>query len=261
MNTWIDKLIDDYYKFLRDRTAIITDTGTNWAVINTPFVGAFNDCIEIYIKKSGDKITLSDDGITLKNLDMLGISFSHSHQRKWVLDGILITYGVTCDNEELVVESTNTNFAQKKHNLIMAISEINDMYMLSKPSIPSIFKEDVKVFLEEQNVIYTPQFISKGRTGLEFAFDFQIAHKNKEIVIKSFNSLSKSNVPYFLFAWDDVKSVREQMSNKNLLGLAFVNDMEKKVESEYVEALRSRNAECVFWSERNDPENLQKLIA
>ena len=30
MNTWIDKLINDYYKFLRDRTAIITDTGTDW---------------------------------------------------------------------------------------------------------------------------------------------------------------------------------------------------------------------------------------
>jgi hypothetical protein len=69
------------------------------------------------------------------------------------------------------------------------------------------------------------------------------------------------NVPNFLFTWDDVKSVREQISNKSLIGLAFVNDVEKGAEAEYIEALRSRNAECILWSERNNHENLQKLVA
>jgi hypothetical protein len=64
-----------------------------------------------------------------------------------------------------------------------------------------------------------------------------------------------------LFTWDDVKSVREQVSNKSLMGLAFVNDIEKGAETEYIEALRSRNAECILWSERNRPENIQKLQA
>jgi hypothetical protein len=259
--TWIDELITNYYKFLRDRTTIITDTGTDWAVISTPFIGAFNDNLEIYAKKSYDKIILSDDGITLKNLDLQGVSISHSPKRKEFLERLLLTYGITCNDDELTVEATETNFAQKKHNLIMAISEVSDMYMLSKPAVSSFFKEDVRQFFDEQEIIYTPQFISKGRTGLEFTFDFQIAYKNKEIVIKSFNSLNKMNVPNFLFTWDDVKSVREQVSNKNLMGLAFVNDTEKGVEPEYIEALRSRNAECILWSERSKPENVQKLIA
>jgi hypothetical protein len=64
-----------------------------------------------------------------------------------------------------------------------------------------------------------------------------------------------------LFTWDDVKSVREQVSNKSLMGLAFVNDIEKGAETEYIEALKSRNAECILWSERNKPENIQKLLA
>jgi hypothetical protein len=261
MNTWIDKLINDYYKFLRDRTVSITATDTEWAVISTPFIGAFNDCLEIYVKKSHDKIILSDDGITLKNLDLQGVAISHSPKRKEILDRLLLTYGITYNNNEFVVEANEANFAQRKHNLIMAISEVNDMYMLSNPSVSSMFKEDVKLFLDEQEIIYTPQFISKGRTGLEFTFDFQIAYKNKEIVIKSFNSLNKMNVPNFLFTWDDVKSVREQISNKSLMGLAFVNDAEKGIEAEYIEALKSRYAECILWSERNNSESLQKLVA
>jgi len=261
MNTWIDKLIDDYYKFLRDRTLAITDTGTDWAVISTPFIGAFNDHIEIYAKKNQDKIILSDDGITLKNLELQGVSISNSSKRKEILDKLLLTYGIKCKNDELIVETTEAHFAQKKHNLMMTIFEINDMYVLSKPSVSSIFKEDVRLFLDEQNVIYTPEFISRGRTGLEFAFDFQIAHKNREIIIKSFNSLSKANIPNFLFTWDDVKSAREQMSNKKVIGLAFVNDVEKAVELEYIDALKSRYAECILWSERHNPENIEKLVA
>ena len=261
MNTWIDKLINDYYKFLRDRTAIITDTGTDWAAISTPFIGAFNDYLEIYIKKSQDKIVLSDDGNTLKNLDLQGVSVSSSPKRKEILEKLLLTYGIKYDDDEFIVEATEANFAQKKHNLIMAITEVNDMYMLSNPTVSSIFKEDVKLFLDEQEIIYTPQFISRGRSGLEFTFDFQIAHKDKEIVIKSFNSLNKNNIPNFLFTWDDVKSVREQVSNKSLMGLAFINDTEKKIEAEYIEALKSRNAECILWSERYNPENKIKLVA
>lgn len=258
MNTWIDKLIDEYYKFLKERTAVITDTGTEWAVISTPFVGAFNDTLEIYAKKSGDKIILSDDGVTLSNLDLQGAAITYSAKRKELLNKILLTYGIVCENDEFVVEASETTFAQKKHNLIMAISEINDMYTLSKPAVLSVFKEDVKSFLDTQDIIYTPQFISKGKVGLEFTFDFQIAYKHKEIIIKSFNRLDKNNIPNFLFTWDDVKSVREQITGKVLTGVAIIND-EKEVLPEYLEALKIKNADYILWSEKDKPENINKL--
>jgi hypothetical protein len=260
MNTWIDKLIDDYYKFLKEHTTVITETGTEWVVINTPFASAFNDTLEIYVKKSGDKMILSDDGVTLYDLGLQGVSILHSTKRKELLNKILLTYGIVCENDELVVAATETTFAQKKHNLIMAISEINDMYMISKPSVNFVFKDDVKSFLDTQDIIYTPQFISKGKVGLEFAFDFQIAYKNKEIIIKSFNKLDKSNIPQFLFTWDDVKSVREQLTGKNIIGIAIIND-DKELLPEYLDALKIKNADYILWSEKNKPENVNKLKA
>lgn len=261
MNNWLNELIDNYYDFLKGRTAVVTETGTNWAVISTPFIGLFNDTLEIYAKKDNEKILLSDDGITVKNLDLIGSPVSRSPKRKDLLDKILLNYGIQYQDNEFITEATEQNFAQKKHNLVSAISEINDMYMLAKHTVASIFKDDVRDYLNEQQIIYTPQFISKGSTGLEFTFDFQVAYRNEEIVIKSFNSMNKLNLPNFLFTWEDIKSARERITNKRVVGLAIINDEEKEIQAEYFDALKSKNADFILWTERHTPENVNKLKA
>ena len=259
MNTWINELIDKYYDFLKGRTAVVTETGTDWAVISTPFIGLFNDTLDVYAKKDNGKILLSDDGITIKNLDLIGSPISRSPKRKDLLEKILLNYGVQFQDNEFITEATEQNFPQKKHNLVSAISEINDMYMLAKHTIASIFKDDVRDYLDEQQIIYTPQFISKGSTGLEFTFDFQIAYRDKEIVIKSFNSMNKLNLPNFLFTWDDIKSIREKVTDKQVVGLAIINDEEKEIQEEYLDALKSKNADYILWTQRHTPENVNKL--
>lgn len=259
MKSWLNELIDQYFDFLRGRTSVITDTGTDWAVISTPFLGLFNDTLEVYAKKENGKILLSDDGVTIKNLDLVGSSITRSPKRKELLDKILLNYGIQFQDNELITEATEQTFAQKKHNMVSAISEINDMYMLAKHTVASIFRDDVREYLNEQEIIYTPQFISKGSTGLEFTFDFQIAYRDKEIVIKSFNSLNKVNLPNFLFTWDDIKTVREKVTGKKVIGLAIINDEDKEIQGEYLEALKTRNADYILWKERYKPENISKL--
>ncbi|MCX8481733.1 MAG: DUF1829 domain-containing protein, partial [Sediminibacterium sp.] len=153
------------------------------------------------------------------------------------------------------------DFPQKKHNLICAISEISDIGMTAKHTVSSIFREDVKAYLDEQNIIYTPQFIAKGYTGIEFEFDFQIAGKNNELVIKSFNSLNKINVPNFLFGWEDIKPARERISGKKLIGLAIINNIDKEINTEYIDALKSKGAECINWDQRHQSNMTEKLVA
>jgi len=260
MNNWVNELIDKYYEFLKERTAVITETGSNWAVISTPFIGLFNDTLEVYAKKDNGKIILSDDGVTLKNLELVGSIISRSPKRKDLLERILLTYGIHLQNDdELIVEATENNFPQKEHNLISAISEINDMYMLAKHTVATIFKEDVRNYLDEQQIIYTPQFISKGSTRLEFTFDFQIAYREKEIVLKAFNTINKLNLPNFLFTWEDIKSVREKITGKQVVGLAMINDESKEIQQEYLDAMKSKNADFILWSQRHTPESIRKI--
>jgi hypothetical protein len=259
---WIDNSIKEYYNWLREKTIVTKDERTGWSVISTPFLGLFNDSIEIYAKLEDGKLILSDDGMTLANLELAGAPILRSPKRKEWLEMIFLNYGITLnDKNELQVIGTEKDFNQKKHNLICAISEVSDMAMMAKHTVSSLFKEDVKAYLDEQNIIYTPQFIAKGSTGIEFTFDFQIAGRKKELVIKSFNSLNKINVPNFLFGWEDIKTAREKVSGKELNGLAIVNNVEKEIKQEYLDALESKGAGYILWGQRHQPEMLEKLVA
>lgn len=253
--------MDNYYNWLREKTFIQKDTNTDWFLINTPFIGAFNDTIEIYAQKNGSQLKLSDNGETMSNLELQGLQIQGSRRRRILLDAILHNYGVKVENNDLIIETNIENFSQSKHNFLSAIIEINDLYVLSKHNVASIFKEDVRNYLESQEIIFTPDFISKGSTGLEFNFDFQIAQRDKEIVIKSFNTINKSNLPTFLFSWDDIKPVREKITKKNVNAIAIINDIDKEIKSEFLEALKSKNADYILWSERNSEKNRKLLVA
>jgi len=248
---WINTYVDNYYSWLREKTFIQKDSDTDWFLINTPFLGAFNDTIEIYAQKRGTHLMLSDNGETMSNLELQGLHIQGSKRRRAILDTILLNYGVRSENDELTIEANIDNFSQIKHNFLSAIIEINDLYVLSKHNVSSIFKEDVRQYLDSQDIIYTPDFISKGATGLEFNFDFQIAKKDREIVIKSFNTINKSNLPTFLFSWDDIKPVREKITKKQVNAVAIINDFEKDIKAEFLEALKAKNADYILWSERD----------
>lgn len=256
---WVDDIMNNYYTFLKEKTMITANGVSDWVEISTPFVSLFNDAVDIYAKKDGQRILLSDDGNTLRNLELSGLEISRSPKRKEILDRILINYGVKINENELTIEATEKDFPQKKLNLISAITETADMYYLAKHTVASVFREDVKAYLDEQEIIYTPYFISKGSTGLEFTFDFQIAYRNTEIVIKSFNSINKMNLPQFLFTWDDIKKVREQQTQKEIIGLAVINDLDREINDEYLTALDNKGASHIIWSERHKPESIKKL--
>lgn len=259
--SWIENSIKEYYNWLHEKTIVTKDENTGWSAITTPFLGLFNDNIEIYAKLENGKLILSDDGVTLANLELEGAPILRSPKRKEWLDMVLLNYGITLSHNELQVIGTEKDFNQKKHNLICAISEVSDMAMMAKHTVSSLFKEDVKACLDEQGIIYTPQFIAKGSTGIEFTFDFQIAGKQQEIVIKSFNSLNKINVPNFLFGWEDIKPTREKVSCKKLKGLAIVNNEDKEIKREYLDALESKGADIILWDQRYQPEMLKKFAA
>lgn len=256
---WANELINEYYGWLKSKTVIIPDLSTEWVAIQTPFIGLYNDVIEIYAQKKGDNIILSDNGETLNNLELVGASISRTGERRMIAERILLNYGIQLIGNELTTKTSEINFPQKKHNFLSAILELNDLYVLSKSTVSSIFKEDVRIYLDEQDIIYTPDFISKGSTGLEFMFDFQIAGKKSEVVLKSFNTINKQSLTSFLFSWDDIKPVREKVSKKNVTAVAFLNDSEKPIKSDILNAFKTKNADYILWSERNSDENIYKL--
>ena len=94
--------------WLKQRTFDQQDDITSWSVISTPFVGMFNDTIDIFVRKLPDgKVTLSDDGNTLANLELVGVSFKTSAGRKDILDRIKLNYGVVITREAELTKTVN----------------------------------------------------------------------------------------------------------------------------------------------------------
>lgn len=254
MSNWIDDRLKEYYAWMRDNTLVKEDSLTGWVAISTPFVGLFNDNIQIYAKRENNGIILSDDGETLDNLALAGVEIARSQHRKQNVDYILSNYGVELSNGELIIKANNSNFPRQKHNLISAISEISDMSIVAKHTVASMFNEDVATYLEEMDITYSRSFIARGSTGLEITFDFQIAGKTQEVIIKPFNTLTRSMVERFIFGWNDIKPVRENQSHKVVKGIAIINDTNSDPKDELLHAIRSQDADVILWSQRHKTE-------
>jgi hypothetical protein len=48
-------------------------------------------------------------------------------------------------------------------------------------------------------------------------FDFQIAGKNSELVLKSFNTINKQSLSSFLFSWDDINPTSASMQARSAI--------------------------------------------
>ena len=248
---WIEKGINDYYDWLRNRTTIQVDRTTGWSVISTPFVGLFNDTIDLFVKMTErGTILLSDDGSTIKNLDMLGVAFNTGN-RKSILERVCYNFGVTLNKDgEITKEVEQGKFPQGKHDMIRAIMELSDFAPLSSHRAPSLFKDEVKSFFREKKINVTPSFIIQGRSGINFTFDYMMAYTDRELLFQLFNNLNKGNLATFFFGIDEVREPREKLSEKKLKPVAIVNDVEAEIKPEYMQAFAYRGAEIIHWSKR-----------
>ena len=98
-------------------------------------------------------------------------------------------------------------------------------------------------------------FIVRGTSGLDFNFDFQVAGRQSELAVKTFNSLKQNNLSSYLFCLGDVKETRERASGKEFRSLAIVNDTGAKPSERLIEALHAYDTNVLLWSERERPEN------
>ena len=55
--------------------------------------------------------------------------------------------------------------------------------------------------------------------------------------------------------------MREKQTEKKVIGLAVINNEDREIKDEYLEALRNKRAEFILWKDRNKLENTRKLKA
>jgi len=245
------QLVDDYVRWLREGITAVQIGEI--CEITTPFLDRHNDHLQIYIKKTDEGLVLTDDAYTIEDLLLSGCDLG-TQRRSALLDSILNGFGVQRIEDELTVQASESNLAQKKHNLIQAMLAVNDLFVLARPTVIAIFREDVERFLTMNEVRFTPSVSFTGRSGFHHNFDFVIpaSAKMPERVVKAINTPNRNTAVPYIFAWQDTKEARPPRSS----AIAVVNDEERDVSQDLLSAFSQYEIEVLKWSEREDKAEL-----
>lgn len=224
--------------------------------ITLPFLDRNNDCIEIYIiKKGDDSFFITDDGLTLSDLESSGFNIFTSKRRKTILNAIVSSYGITLtDDNQLSTYCTIKDIAYKKHMLAQCMAKVSDMFYLNKSNVQSVFIDDVKGFFDENDIRYVEDVSVIGKSKYVTHYDFIISKSSKspERLIKVVNNINITSVKNILFAWNDTKANR-QPDSKLYTFIRNVSD------DKAIIALKQYNILPAIWNERN--KYIKELVA
>lgn len=250
-------LVNSYIEWLRKKISVKNIDGI--CEITTPFVDRHNDQIQIYVKDYKNKLILTDDGYTIRDLELSGVKITSEKMRR-IFYSILNGFGVKLEGDELIIETTLNDFPQKKHNLVQAILAVNDLWTGTKPPEEvSFFKEEVENYLRIHEIRFTPSVKFTGKSGLDQTFDFVIpaSRVQPERILKTISTPNRQNISLLIFSWTDIAELRPP----NSVAYGVLND-DKKISkdlTELINALEQYHIRNIQWSRRE--EYVEELVS
>ena len=243
-----DRLVEDYIRWLRLKTTV-APAGEGVCEITTPFLDRHNDHLQIYVRALGDdRYALTDDGYVVRDLRMSGCDLD-TPARKAALQVMLNGFGVRLDGDALQVETTRQRFACGKHSLLQAMIAVNDLFVMARPHVAQLFREDVARYLSLNEVRFVGSVKFVGKSGFDHLFDFVIppSRKYPERAIRAINNPDRDQAISLVFAKTDVQVVRPA----DAIVIAVVNDSDRPVPNDVTEAFQRYEVPTIKWSERD----------
>lgn len=235
---WLKEKIDQYQ--INNTTYRIT----------MPFLDRNNDRIEFYIVlESPGKYQLTDDGSTLNELELSGFDIFTSKRRESIFESIINAHGVRCSKDgALYINCDDCDLPQKKHLLAQCVVKVSDLFYLSKPSVKSLFLEDVQGFLLDNDISYTTDVSFFGKSKLSIRYDFVIGRTklSPSRVINAINHLDPSQAKLNAFNWTDTQEARKE----EMIFYTFIRDSERQPSQSAITTLKEYGIHPVLWSQR-----------
>jgi len=244
-----NEIIEKYVKWIKDNTAVHNIQDGTACAISTPFLDRHNDHLEIYILQHEQGYKLTDDGFTLNDLEISGMDVMSSPKREKIFKTILNGFGVKVgDDQALYVTATNSNIGQKKHYLIQAVLAVNDMFALSQENVYSMFKEDVELYFNMNDLRYSKDIKLTGKSGYDHNIDFLVSASadKPERLIKVINKPKKDYIFQAIFAFNDIRDFRESPTSN----FVVFNDSESQPSSDVISAMDNYQIKHIRWSQK-----------
>ena len=242
----VQMLLDSYYRWLRNQTAL--REFKDWIEITTPYLDRHNDCLQIYVRHVNGEFELTDDGYIIEDLEHSGCNIHKSSKRRSLFKTTLNGFGVKDDGKVLKVTAAENNFALRKHNLVQAMLAVNDLFYLASPITASLFREDVETWLNSSSIRYEPARKLKGKSGFDHSFDFTIPESGDwpGRLLRVIDQPSRAAAESMVFSCIDTKETRPQGSRV----YAILNDKRHPVPETQLDAMREHEACPVRWTKR-----------
>jgi len=240
------QVIEAYIKWLRERISV--EQLGDYAEITTPFLDRHNDRIQVYAKRENGGYLLTDGGYTLSDLRSCGLELNTPRKQE-IFDITLRGFGVSFEDDQLLVRASEKDVGRKKHNLLQAVMAIGDMFMISREQIVVLFYEEVYAYLSAKEVRYSRDVKFTGKSTYDHNFQAVIpeSHSQKERIIRMINRPSKQYVQMALFAFLDVLPLRPES-----LGSIIFNDTEAEIDRHALDACRRYDVVTIPWSKREE---------
>lgn len=162
------------------------------------------------------------------------------------MNNFLIVNGLSINNDVIIKKTSVNTLAQDKHTFIQGILSINDMFILNRTNIRSLFIEEVKKYFDEIGVRYSTEIGLIGRSGLQHIFNFIIPKSNQflERIIYTINNLNnKEKVDSTLMKFIDIRDIR-----RDTIGVVIINDIDNNIKNEYIEAFNNYEIKPILFS-------------
>lgn len=251
----LDAMLNDYADWIRNE--ITTARFGEYLQITSPYLDHFNDYVQIYVKMNSDgTIDITDDGYTLNNLAMSGVSLNRSPARRTQVSKIARTFGVAINGDELITHATIEDFPQKKHLFIQAMLRIDDMFSLAENNVQEYFNDDVKDFFDKNGIYYSENLSLVGKTGgvHQYDFHFQRSKNKPQRFCRTINRLNKTSRNAAIFSWTDTMDVHGSDSEL----LVIIND-DNSVKGSDITAFKNYSIKPINYSQLG--QNLEEFYA
>lgn len=219
--------------------------------VTTPFLDRHNEYTQIYISYlPNGEIEVNDYGYTLDDLRMSGFDFK-TEKRKNMLNQIINGFGVGIRDGFIYARTSDINrLAETKHKVLQAMIYVNDMFILNRSNVQSLFTQDVRSYFDNYEIYYTDNvhLIGKSKFTHNFAYILQRNKNNPERTVKLMNhSDRKDAYSSIMFSWTDTLPTRKPDSklivllNDNNTVSDDILDGFKNYDNEGVETVLWRN--------------------
>lgn len=241
-------LLNEYFNFYQQKYSIRELKKASEII--TPFTNHLNDRIALYVEfLPDDKLRLSDDGITLNELEMLGIDITSATRTK-ILNSILKNYQLAISEDVIyTIAESPSQFSQKKLNMIQGLLSVYDILFTSRENSKSIFQEEVFDYFFENDFGGTEQPKLVGASGITHSVDYSLGatKKRPQILFKFLNTPTFTEVAAQKYVSDDLKKGLE----KPRIDVKYViigNDRKQNIPQKSVEASRDMGIDLIPWS-------------